>query len=120
MVPTVVKRLSMLSAVGTSTVFAAYDAWLLLRGLAPTGGLFFIHRFILYALLATWVVADAEQSHRARPTFDYGALVLFLFALYVPYYLITTRRRRGLLVLGGVGLLFLLPQFAEVIAAYVS
>jgi len=101
-------------------VFAAYVGWLFFRHLAPTGGLVLMNRFVLYALLATWVVADAEQSRRSRATFDYGALVLFLFALYVPYYLISTRGRGGLLALGGVGLLFLLPRFAELIAAHVG
>jgi hypothetical protein len=115
------KRLSVLAAIGASVVFALYDGWLFSHHLAPNEHLFGMHRFVVSALLATWLVVDAQESHRSRPTFDHGAFALFLFIVYVPYYLLSTRRRRlGLLILGGISLLFLLPQFAELIASYVS
>jgi hypothetical protein len=115
-----IKRFSLLSAVAASVVFAAYDAWLTSRHLAPNEQLFRVYRFVLSALLATWLVTDAQERRRDRPTFDHGGFALFLFALYAPYYLISTRRARGILVFGGIVLLFVLPALAELIASYVS
>lgn len=115
-----IKRFSVLSAIAVSVVFAAYDGWLFSRDLTPDEGLFTMHRFVVAALCATWLVADARESQRTRPTFDQGSFALYFFVAYVPYYLISTRRGRGVLALAGVCLLFLLPRLAELIASYVS
>jgi hypothetical protein len=104
------KRLCVVSAVGVSAMLAAYDAWLFFLSRRPDAGLFSLHRIILTLLVATWVVADTRQSKRAQGSFDHGWFILIAFPIYVAYYLISTRRwRRGLLMLGGVTLLFVLP-----------
>ena len=110
-----IKRLSVLGAVGVSVVFAAYDGWLSSRHLAPDGVLFITHRFVVLALLATWLVADAQERRRAM--FDHGYHAFSLFFVYAPYYLISTRRGRAIYMLASMGLLFLLPQLAELIAS---
>jgi len=115
-----IKRLSVLGAVGASVVVATYNGWLTSQHLAPNEHFFGMYRFVLSALLATWVVADAQERHRDRPTFDHGGFVLFLFVLYAPYYLFSTRRASGALIFGGMLLLFVLPQIAEFIASYAS
>ena len=115
-----IKRCSVFGAVGASLVFAAYDGWLFSRDLAPDEHLFTMHRFVVAALFATWLVADAQESQRTRPTFDQGSFALYFSIVYVPYYLISTRRGRGVLVLVGVCLLLVLPQLAELVASYVS
>jgi hypothetical protein len=115
-----IKRFSILGAVGASVVFATYDAWLTAHHLAPNEHLFRVYRFVLAALFATWLVTDAQERRRDRPTFDHGGFALFLFALYAPYYLISTRRARGVLIFGGIVLLFVLPLIAELIASHVS
>ena len=121
MILTNVKRFSMVGALATAVVFAAYDGWLLAHARAPDESLFRLYHLVIVMLLATWVVADAKESRRAESSFDQGWFVLVLFPLYVPYYLISTRRwRRGLLVLLGVLLLFLLPSLAELCALAVS
>lgn len=106
-----IKRLSVLGAIGVSVVFAAYDGWLSSRHLAPSGGLFFYYRFVVIALLATWIVADAQERRRA--IFDHGYHAFFLFFVYAPYYLISTRRARGVLIFAGMILLCLLPELTE-------
>ena len=71
--------------------------------------------------MATWLVADMQESRRGyQASFDHGWFVLSFFFVYVPYYLFATRRRRGLLILAGVGVLFLLPQLAELVVWSVS
>lgn len=115
-----IKRLSALSAVAAAVVLATYDGWLTTRHLTPNEHLFGIYRFVLSALLATWLVTDAQERQRDRPTFDHGAFALFLFLLYAPYYFVSTRRTRGVLIFAGIVLLFLLPLIAELIASHVS
>jgi hypothetical protein len=115
-----IKRFSVLGAIGTAIVFTLYDGWLTSRHLAPKVPIFFTYRFVLAALLATWLVTDAQERRRDRSTFDHGSWVLFLFVLYAPYYLVSTRRIRGLLIFVGMIFLFILPMLAEIIASYVS
>jgi len=109
-----IKRLSILGAVGVSVVFAAYVGWLSSRHLAPGGGVYFYHRLVVIALLATWIVGDARERRRA--IFDHGYHAFFLFFAYAPYYLISTRRGRGVLIFGAMILLFVLPQLVEFFA----
>ena len=115
-----IKRFSVLGAIGTAAVFTLYDGWLTSRHLAPTRQISFVYQFVLTALLATWLVTDAQERRHHRPTFDHGGWALFLFFLYAPYYLFSTRRGRGLLIFAGMIFLFILPVLAELITSYVS
>lgn len=114
-----IKRFSLLGAIGACVIVALYDGWLTFRYLGPNEHLFSVYRFVVVALFSTWLVADAQERRRDRPTFDQGGFALFLFVLYAPYYLFSTRRGRGLLIFGGMALLSALPWFAELIAFYV-
>jgi hypothetical protein len=114
-----IKRFSLLGAIGACAVVSTYDGWLTFRHLAPNEHFFRIYRFVIAALFATWLVTDAQELRRDRPTFDHGGFALFLFAVYAPYYLFSTRRARGLLIFGGMILLFALPWVAELIASHV-
>ena len=113
-----VKRSSLLGAIGSSVVFAVYNGWLSSLHMAPSAHLYTVHRLVLIGLFATWLVADAQEGQRARPTFDHGGLALFFFALYAPIYLIGTRRGRGLLIFLGMVLLLLLPGLVEDIGSH--
>jgi hypothetical protein len=115
-----IKRVSVIGALGTSAVFAAYDGYLFWTSRAPDEGLFSLHHFVLAFLLATWIVADTTELSRARPSFDYGWFIVAAFPVYVPYYLVSTRRWRGVAVLVAMILLFLLPWLAELFVWYVS
>jgi hypothetical protein len=114
-----IKRSSFLGALGASLAFAVYNGWLSSLHMAPSAQLYTAHRLVLTGLFATWLVADAQEGQRA-PTFDHGGLALFFFGLYAPYYLISTRRGRGLLVLIGMVFLFVLPGLVEDIGSHVS
>jgi uncharacterized membrane protein YhaH (DUF805 family) len=116
-----IKRSSLSAAIGASVVGAIYVGWLFARNLTPDEHLLTLYRFVIAALLATWLVADTREAGRSQPTFDYGAYFVFALVLFAPYYLIATRRWRGLLMLAGMALLFLLPALAILaVAAYVS
>ena len=94
-----IKRLSLYGAVCVSLMVGTYAGWMGAHNLEPTELLLTLYSFVITILLATWLIADTRQSGRAQPTFDYGWFILIASAVYVPYYLFSTRRWRGLLML---------------------
>ena len=114
------KVLSLVGAFGVPAVVSLYVGWSLSRGHAPYDALFKLHEVVVSIFLATWLIADAQERDRDRPTFDHGAFVLFLFLVYVPYYLLSTRRVRGILIFGGMILLLALPRIAAELFSHVS
>jgi hypothetical protein len=94
-----IKRFSMYGAVCVSLMVGIYGGWMAAHNLEPTEPLLKLYSFVLGIMLATWLIADTRQSGRTQPTFDYGWFIMFASAVYVPYYLFSTRRWRGLLVL---------------------
>ena len=104
-----IKRSSMYGAVCVSLMVGIYAGWMVAHNLEPTGPLLSLYRFVIAALLATWLIADTRQSGRTQPTFDYGWSILFAFIVYVPYYLFSTRRWRGLLILALMVLILFVP-----------
>ena len=115
-----VKRCSFLAAIATAVVVTLYDGWLTSRHLAPSVDVFVAYRLVLTALLATWLVADAQQRRCDRSSFDHGGWALFLFGVYAPCYLFSTRRARGVLIFAGMIFLYILPGLAELVATHVS
>jgi hypothetical protein len=110
-----IKRFAVFGAVAETALFGAYaGALFYARAQTPSGDLFHLHSFLLTLLVATWIVADARRLGRARPSFDHGYFAVIAFPVYVPYYLISTRRwRHGTFVAAIIFLLFLLPWFVE-------
>jgi hypothetical protein len=86
-----------------------YTGWMVAHHLEPTEPLLRVGSFVLVILLATWLIADARLAGRAQPTFDYGWFILCASVVYVPYYLFSTRRWRGLVVLALMMLVLFLP-----------
>ena len=116
-----IKRLSLLGAIGASVVVAAYVLWLLTHSREPGDQLIRMHHLVIGTLLATWLVADANESRRAPASFDHGWFVLTLFPFYTAYYLISTRRWRwGSAIAAGMIVLFVLPWLVQLVAWYVS
>ena len=112
-----IKRFSCLAALGAGVVFTVYYGWLASHHLVPIEPIAVVYKFVLLLLFATWVVADGQEQRRISPTFDQGGFVLFLFLVYVPYYLFSTRRARGLLIFVGMLLLSALPEtVADIVA----
>jgi hypothetical protein len=114
------KLLSLIGAFGVAAVVAVYVGWSISRGHVPYDALYKLHEVVVSILLATWLIADSQERRRDRPTFDQGGFVLFLFLVYVPYYLFSTRRARGVLIFGGMVLLLELPRITADIVAHVS
>jgi hypothetical protein len=109
-----IRRLSLIAAVGISALVAAYDGWLISHGLLLGGGVSTLHKFVVLSLVATWVVADTHARERDFPSLDHGWFVMFV-PFYLTYYLCSTRRWLGLLVLMGLMGLLALPALVEAI-----
>jgi hypothetical protein len=110
---TAIQRVGVLGALGTSAVVAAYDGWLCSRGLTLGGGVYYLHKFIVLGMLATWVVADTRTARHNFPSLDHGWFVMCV-PFYLTYYLVSTRRWWwGLLILIGMMVLWELPNITE-------
>ena len=114
-----IKRFSIYAAISVSVLFAIYFGCLLARNLEPNEQLTQVYWWVTAIILATWLIADTRDLRRTEPTFDYGWFILFAFIVYVPYYLISTRGWRGVLMLAGSVLVLLLPFVLAVVAAAV-
>lgn len=113
------QRASIFGALGISALVAVYDGWLCSHGLLLGAGVSTLHKLVVLSLLATWVVADTQASGRNFPSFDYGWFAIFV-PFYLTYYLFSTRRWRGLLILTGMMSLLALPAVAETLVCDVS
>jgi hypothetical protein len=111
---------SIVGACVVSIVFAIYDGVLFWQGRAPSEHLFDLHIFLLTLLLVTWFVADSAARQRFVPSFDYGWFIWAMLPFFAPYYLVSTRRWRGVVLCIGMLLLFLLPWLVEVVVSYVG
>jgi hypothetical protein len=107
-----IQRVSIFAALGISALVALYDGWLISHGSLLGGGVATLHKFVVLSLLATWVVADTQALKRDFPSLDHGWFVMFV-PFYLTYYLFSTRRWRGLLILVGMMSLFALPAVVE-------
>lgn len=66
-----------------------------------------------FALILTWWVRADRQDHNFSASYEFDALVLFLWFVVLPYYLYRTRRFKGLLMTAGFFGLFITPLFLE-------
>jgi len=107
-----IQRVSIFAALGISALVALYDGWLISHGSLLGGGVATLHKFVVLSLLATWVVADTRALKRNFPSLDHGWFAMFV-PFYLTYYLFSTRRWRGLLILVGMMSLFALPAVVE-------
>jgi hypothetical protein len=66
-----------------------------------------------FALILTWWVRADRQKRNFDASYEFDALLLFLWFLVLPYYLFRTRRFKGLLMAAGFFGLFIAPFFLE-------
>ena len=78
-----------------SGMLAAFQAAYVVVGLVPSPAAQSIARYSLPVCFALWVQADS-RARRCTPCFDFGAFVLFTWAVSVPWYLFWTRGWQGL------------------------
>src|SRR5687767_7225311 len=114
------RRTSMIAACGISAVFTMYAAVLFSFGREPDAELFDLYQALVSLLLVVWFVADTAVYGRFTPSFDYGWFVMIVFPVFAAYYLIATRRWRGLAIAAGMLGLFYLPWLGQWAAHYVS
>lgn len=69
----------------------------------------------LALLLMWWVYVDRHERRYPAP-FEFEAFVFFAWPVVVPFYLIHTRRWRGLPLVGALFVAFLLPSVAGRVA----
>ena len=69
-----------------------------------------------FSLLLTWWVHVDRKKRRYPAPFEFGAFVFFAWIVVVPFYLIHTRRWKGLPLIGALFVALLLPSVAGRVA----
>ncbi len=70
---------------------------------------------VSFFLTILWVYYDANREDFDKP-FDFGFLVYIFWPIALPWYLITTRGLKGVLIFLGFILIWLMPGLAGLIA----
>jgi hypothetical protein len=99
-----------------TAIYTAGRAILALYGLVPSKSAEFICSFEFRIILVGWVFFDRQASEFSAP-FEFDAFMFFAWIFVLPYYLLRTRGRRGLLLLAGIYGLAAIPYLAAPIAA---
>lgn len=82
---------------------------------APSQGAQQLTSFGLSLAMVLWVMADARRGRRT-PCYDFGFLVAAFFPVSLVWYVVWSRGRRGLLTLGALFGLMLLPWVSASVA----
>jgi hypothetical protein len=99
--------------VGLSVVVGAYQAVLFALGHFAGAPFHAIWSLVFLLLLVSWVDLDCRERKDIYRPFEFGFLVFVFWLPYLPYYLLRTRRARGLLWLLGFFLLFYAGLFLQ-------
>jgi len=105
-------RTVLLILIALSIVVGVYEAALFGFGRAAGPSFQVVWSLIFLCLLIYWLELDAKERHISRP-YEFGFLLLLFWLPYLPYYLVRTRRIRGIFWLLGFVLLFFLGYFLQ-------
>ena len=101
-----------------TAIYTAGRSILDLYGLVPTSAAELAWSFEFRIILVGWVYFDRRASEFSAP-FEFDAFTFFAWIFVLPYYLLRTRGRRGLLFLAGIYGLAAIPYLAAPIAGAV-
>ena len=87
---------------------AIYDAIISWYGIEGSEGVYGASAFFFVVLLVLWIEGDSRKQSGIYRPFEYGWLALYYWIPYVPYYFWRTRGVKGVLLFGGLALVFFL------------
>src|SRR4051812_8562392 len=96
----------LMGLIAGSVVVAVYDAFTYLGNIEPIRSVASVWPFAFLVLLALWIVEDSQAYPSVYKPFEYGFLVFLYWLPYLPYYLWRTRGALGLVMLGGIVVLY--------------
>ena len=89
--------------IGLSLLVAIYQATTFYYGLEPSVDFEKAWGYAFAGMLAFWVDEDSKGRPEVyRPSFDIGLFIYLIWIIYLPYYLLRTRGRRGWLWICGL------------------
>ena len=101
-----------------TAIYTVGRAILDLHGVTPSQGVDLAWSFVFRMILVGWVYFDRRANGFVAP-FEFDAFLFFAWIFVLPYYLLRTRGRRGLVLLVGFYGLAVLPCLAASIAGAV-
>jgi len=96
----------LLAFVALSLLVGVADAYLYYRGAGSEIGMSLAWAVLLSTLVAMWIEADSRRYRAVYRPFEFGFLLFLVWPVYLPYYLLRTRRALGLLWLAGFLVLY--------------
>jgi hypothetical protein len=102
-----------------SVLVAAVETLAYWREVEPASPLVSAWPLVFFVLLVLWVVEDSKTHPNIDKPFEFGFLVFIWVIPYLPYYLWRTRRLKGLLLLAGFVVLYLLGYLGQ-LAVYAA
>ncbi|WP_146745349.1 hypothetical protein [Dyella jiangningensis] len=106
-------RLVLAALVGLSIVVGCYQAVLFGLGYSVGAPFQAIYSLVFVLLLIVWIDLDCRGREDIYRPFEFDFLIFVFWLPYLPYYLLRTRRARGLLWLLGLFLLFHVGYFLQ-------
>jgi hypothetical protein len=101
-----------LAALITLTVMSAAGRYVMAKHSVQVRGSTDLLGNLAFALILTWWVRADRQERNFDASYEFDALLLFLWFVVLPY-LFRTRRFKGLLMTAGFFGLFITPFFLE-------
>ena len=96
-----------------SLMLTVHDGILAWHDVEGTRSIYDLSGFVFLVLVVLWVDADSRTQPRIYRPFEYGWFALFYWVPYLPYYFWRTRGAKGLLMLAGISVLWLLGWFVQ-------
>jgi hypothetical protein len=95
-------------------VVGLYQAAVFYSGAYTSDGFERVWSFVFPLLLAVWVDEDSKKRPKVyRPSFDMGLFMCLIWIVYLPFYLLRTRGKRGWLWIAGLLLLAFLGTILQ-------
>lgn len=91
-----------------SVALAALLSTYVVVGIAPSEAFALVAGLCWWILVGLWLVADARRRS-AIPCFDFGFFCYLFLPVVVPWYCLSSRGRRGILLLATIAGLWLAP-----------
>lgn len=98
-----------------SILVGSYELFLYTSGLANPGAVSLTWKIIFIVLLIIWLDLDSRPRPDIYRPFEFGFLILVFWPVYLPYYLVKTRKIKTMIILPAILILLFLGDLLQLI-----
>jgi len=112
------KRTYALAFLVATLAYAAYVVAMYLRDAPPAAGTSQLANVLMCWLISVWVDLDSRGRPEIYRPFEFTFFVFYFAPFYLPYYLVRTRRGRGIALFVAVLVLYMLGHLIALALYY--